>query len=268
MSTSCRTTAPGAPTAAVAVIPSQIWTGQSQILIWPRIRESWTICCCWRSPQSLIVITLPQSRQTSSPSWGSWSRSGCWSCAMSNVSRSRSSRWPLTSWTDSCASAISAGNSCSCWERHACWWPPRSDSVIHCPWICCARTQIARSPRNRSRWGHKRILDWGNYEEGVENDSNWNFLGIPFLQSWELLLLASLQWNVSAITGFDYVDHILRRVPWGTENPHIRTHAHTLVSVCLTGKNLVAYDFILFPWDLFESNLFVYSLAYSSWVVI
>lgn len=183
MSTSCRTTAPGAPTAAVAVIPSQIWTGQSQILIWPRIRESWTICCCWRSPQSLIVITLPQSRQTSSPSWGSWSRSGCWSCAMSNVSRSRSSRWPLTLWTDSCASAISAGNSCSCWERHACWWPPRSDSVIHCPWICCARTQIARSPRNRSRWGHKRILDWGNYEEGVENDSNWNFLGIPFCRA-------------------------------------------------------------------------------------
>lgn len=58
----------------------------------------------------------------------------------------------------------------------------------------------------------------------------------PFFQSWELLLLASLQWNLSAITGFDYVDHILRRVPWGCENPHIRTHAHTLVSVCLTGK--------------------------------
>ncbi|GAB0097317.1 Cyclin [Sergentomyia squamirostris] len=54
------------------------------------------------------------------------------------------------------------------------------------------------------------------------------------IRSWELLLLASLQWNLNAITGFDYIDHILQRVPWGSENPHIRTHAHTLVSVCLT----------------------------------
>ncbi|XP_055682743.1 G1/S-specific cyclin-D2-like [Lutzomyia longipalpis] len=54
------------------------------------------------------------------------------------------------------------------------------------------------------------------------------------IRNWELLVLASLQWNLSAITGFDYIDHILQRVPWGSENPHIRTHAHTLVSVCLT----------------------------------
>ncbi|XP_059617725.1 G1/S-specific cyclin-D2-like [Phlebotomus argentipes] len=54
------------------------------------------------------------------------------------------------------------------------------------------------------------------------------------IRSWELLVLATLQWNISAITGFDYIDHILQRVSWGSENPHIRTHAHTLVSVCLT----------------------------------
>uniref|UniRef100_A0A1B0D5I3 Cyclin-like domain-containing protein n=2 Tax=Phlebotomus papatasi TaxID=29031 RepID=A0A1B0D5I3_PHLPP len=54
------------------------------------------------------------------------------------------------------------------------------------------------------------------------------------IRSWELLVLASLQWNLSAITGFDYIDHILHRVSWGSENPHIRTHSHTLVSVCLT----------------------------------
>jgi hypothetical protein len=57
-----------------------------------------------------------------------------------------------------------------------------------------------------------------------------------YFQNWELLVLSKLEWNISAITGFDYIDHILERVPWGAENPHIRQHAHTLVSVCCTGK--------------------------------
>lgn len=60
-------------------------------------------------------------------------------------------------------------------------------------------------------------------------------LFISHTQNWELLMLATLQWNVNGTTAFDFVDHILVRVPWGRENAHIRQHAHTLVSVCCTG---------------------------------
>ncbi|KAK6625766.1 hypothetical protein RUM43_006065 [Polyplax serrata] len=55
---------------------------------------------------------------------------------------------------------------------------------------------------------------------------------------WELLILSKLQWNIAAVTGFDYIDHILDRVPWGMENPLIRRHASTLVGICYTGRNL------------------------------
>lgn len=60
---------------------------------------------------------------------------------------------------------------------------------------------------------------------------------LPASQNWELLMLATLQWNVNGTTAFDFVDHILVRVPWGRENAHIRQHAHTLVSVCCTGRS-------------------------------
>lgn len=60
---------------------------------------------------------------------------------------------------------------------------------------------------------------------------------ICFLQSWELVVVSTLQWNLSAVTGFDYIDVILDQVAWGSENAHIRQHAHTLVSVCNTGKS-------------------------------
>jgi len=56
------------------------------------------------------------------------------------------------------------------------------------------------------------------------------------LQDWELLVLSKLKWTVTAVTGFDYVDHVLERVEWSKENPLIRRHAHTLVGLCYTGK--------------------------------
>ena len=55
-------------------------------------------------------------------------------------------------------------------------------------------------------------------------------------QNWEMLVLSKLKWNVTAITGFDYVDHVLERVDWSKENPLIRRHAHTLVGLCYTGE--------------------------------
>nr|CAD7193983.1 unnamed protein product [Timema douglasi] len=54
------------------------------------------------------------------------------------------------------------------------------------------------------------------------------------MRSWELLFLSRLKWNIAAVTGFDYVDHVLQRVAWGENNPVVRRHAHTLVSVCYT----------------------------------
>nr|CAD7257594.1 unnamed protein product [Timema shepardi] len=56
-------------------------------------------------------------------------------------------------------------------------------------------------------------------------------------KSWELLFLSRLKWNIAAVTGFDYVDHVLQRVAWGENNPVVRRHAHTLVSVCYTGDH-------------------------------
>lgn len=51
-----------------------------------------------------------------------------------------------------------------------------------------------------------------------------------------MLVLSKLEWNIDAITGFDYVDHIIERCSWGHENNFLRRHAHTLVSICYTGK--------------------------------
>lgn len=66
----------------------------------------------------------------------------------------------------------------------------------------------------------------------------------PF-QNWEILILSKLQWNIAAVTGFDYIDHIIDRVSWGTESPLIRRHAATLVGVCYTGKLDGCLSFLL-----------------------
>ncbi|KAL0273218.1 UNVERIFIED_CONTAM: hypothetical protein PYX00_005947 [Menopon gallinae] len=56
------------------------------------------------------------------------------------------------------------------------------------------------------------------------------------IKDWEVLVLSKLRWNIAAVTGFDYIDHIIDRVPWGTENSLIRRHATTLVGICYTGR--------------------------------
>ncbi|GBP77819.1 hypothetical protein EVAR_51865_1 [Eumeta japonica] len=53
-------------------------------------------------------------------------------------------------------------------------------------------------------------------------------------QQWEIILLQRLNWHLSSVTAFDFVDPLLARIPWGRANPLIRTHALTLLSVCYT----------------------------------
>ncbi|XP_053679444.1 G1/S-specific cyclin-D2 [Anopheles nili] len=54
------------------------------------------------------------------------------------------------------------------------------------------------------------------------------------IRSWELLLINKLEWNINAVTAYDYVDHILERAKWGSADARLREHAHTLIHVCNT----------------------------------
>ncbi|XP_058461101.1 G1/S-specific cyclin-D3-like [Malaya genurostris] len=54
------------------------------------------------------------------------------------------------------------------------------------------------------------------------------------IRSWELLLISKLEWNITAVTAFDYVDQILERAKWGSDDSRLREHAHTLIHVCST----------------------------------
>ncbi|XP_055599409.1 G1/S-specific cyclin-D2-like [Uranotaenia lowii] len=54
------------------------------------------------------------------------------------------------------------------------------------------------------------------------------------IRSWELLMISKLEWNITAVTAFDYVDQILERVNWGHNDSRLREHAHTLIHVCST----------------------------------
>ncbi|XP_060531146.1 G1/S-specific cyclin-D2-like [Cylas formicarius] len=59
------------------------------------------------------------------------------------------------------------------------------------------------------------------------------------IQSWELLLLSKLQYNLSAVTGFDYIDQVIERCSWGDQSNLLRRHSHTLVSICYTEPSLI-----------------------------
>lgn len=57
------------------------------------------------------------------------------------------------------------------------------------------------------------------------------------LQSWELLLVSKLGWDLAPITAFDFVDHLLCRVPFIGCDPAIaRKHATTFLAVAVTGE--------------------------------
>ncbi|XP_055631750.1 G1/S-specific cyclin-D2-like [Toxorhynchites rutilus septentrionalis] len=54
------------------------------------------------------------------------------------------------------------------------------------------------------------------------------------IRSWELLMISKLEWNITAVTAFDFVDQILERVKWGSDDSRLREHSHTLIHVCST----------------------------------
>uniref|UniRef100_A0A182IN77 Cyclin N-terminal domain-containing protein n=1 Tax=Anopheles atroparvus TaxID=41427 RepID=A0A182IN77_ANOAO len=65
------------------------------------------------------------------------------------------------------------------------------------------------------------------------------------IRNWELLLISKLEWNINAVTAYDYVDHILERAKWGSDDARLREHAHTLIHVCNTGsKNHLPAGFL------------------------
>ncbi|XP_030745595.1 G1/S-specific cyclin-D2-like [Sitophilus oryzae] len=57
--------------------------------------------------------------------------------------------------------------------------------------------------------------------------------------NWEQLVLSKLQYNLSAVTGFDYIDQVIERCSWSGESHLLRRHAHTLISICSTEPSLI-----------------------------
>ena len=57
-----------------------------------------------------------------------------------------------------------------------------------------------------------------------------------FFQQWEMTVLDVLQWDLSAVTPYSIMDHILRTVPFGSKvDPEVvRKHAETFVALAAT----------------------------------
>jgi hypothetical protein len=101
------------------------------------------------------------------------------------------------------------------------------------------------------------------------------FIFLDKSQVWEMLLLGKLGWDVSGVTAFDFVDHLMERLDLSSSSSSpvtnssgrnvlqstgsvrdsatvLRAHALTYVSLCCTGKHptyfhLVKGGGILFP---------------------
>ena len=66
----------------------------------------------------------------------------------------------------------------------------------------------------------------------------------PHQQVWEMLLLGKLGWDVSGVTAFDFVDHLMERLEQPSKDRResavaLRGHALTYVSLCCTGKHSI-----------------------------
>ncbi|KFM72553.1 G1/S-specific cyclin-D2, partial [Stegodyphus mimosarum] len=59
--------------------------------------------------------------------------------------------------------------------------------------------------------------------------------------SWELLVLNTLKWDLSAITPFDFLGHILRRLPIFRGMDLVKRHAHTFIGLCTTDVKFSMY---------------------------
>ncbi|CAM1318521.1 CCND3 (predicted) [Pycnogonum litorale] len=62
------------------------------------------------------------------------------------------------------------------------------------------------------------------------------------LMGWELLVLGKLRWDLSAITAYDCLDHILIRLQLSSDDRlKIKRHAQTFISLCAIDGNFSIY---------------------------
>ncbi|XP_055952698.1 G1/S-specific cyclin-D2-like [Argiope bruennichi] len=66
-------------------------------------------------------------------------------------------------------------------------------------------------------------------------------ISVVQLISWELLVLNTLKWDLAAITPFDFVGHILKRLGIMKGEQLIRRHAHTFIGLCTTEVKFSMY---------------------------
>uniref|UniRef100_A0A1B6EAC8 Cyclin N-terminal domain-containing protein n=1 Tax=Clastoptera arizonana TaxID=38151 RepID=A0A1B6EAC8_9HEMI len=62
-----------------------------------------------------------------------------------------------------------------------------------------------------------------------------NSITLPNLWRWEILVLAKLKWDISAVTPQDFLNHILSRIPVdlsSCECHMVRRHAQTFIALC------------------------------------
>ncbi|KAK9498134.1 hypothetical protein O3M35_004012 [Rhynocoris fuscipes] len=55
------------------------------------------------------------------------------------------------------------------------------------------------------------------------------------LRDWEMLIMSKLRWKVYAVTGCDFIEHLLQELDVSNDS-RIRDHAHTLLALACTGK--------------------------------
>ncbi|XP_015266677.1 PREDICTED: G1/S-specific cyclin-D2 isoform X2 [Gekko japonicus] len=62
------------------------------------------------------------------------------------------------------------------------------------------------------------------------------------LEDWELVVLGKLKWNLAAITPHDFIEHILRKLPFPRDKVLlIQKHAQSFIALCATDFNFAMY---------------------------
>ncbi|TSZ83225.1 G1/S-specific cyclin-D2 [Bagarius yarrelli] len=62
------------------------------------------------------------------------------------------------------------------------------------------------------------------------------------LLEWELIVLGKLKWNLAAVTPYDFIEHILRKLPLPKDRVTlIRKHAQTFIALCATDHSFAMY---------------------------
>ena len=78
---------------------------------------------------------------------------------------------------------------------------------------------------------------------------------LHFIQQWEMLVVAKLNWDLNLVTAVDFVDVLLGRLGIMRDSV-LRRHAVTFVSIAVTGKLLMQYCAVMPEVRLFY--LFIY----------